>query len=157
MSGHDLALLTHLVGVVFLFSGVSIACELHAAARRQERPSQVALLLGVARAGVLFVGAGGVLVLAGGFWLIGESDGFYSLGDRWIVAGLLLLLVAFVAGWLGGQQPKRTRVLAEQLAREGDAPSAELRTLLDDARASALNYGAAGAIFLAFVLMIWKP
>jgi uncharacterized membrane protein len=157
VSGHDLALLVHLVGVVFLFSGMSIAGALHTAARRQERPSQVAVLLGVTRVGVLFVGAGGVLVLVGGFWLIGESDGVYSLGDGWIVAGLVLLLAAFVLGWLGGQQPKRARMLAEHLARDGDALSVELRKLLDDPRALALNYAAAAAIFLAFVLMIWKP
>jgi uncharacterized membrane protein len=157
VSAHDLALLVHLVGVVFLFSGMSIAGVLHTAARRQERPSQIALLLGLTRAGVLFVGAGGVLVLVGGFWLIEDSDGFYSLGDGWILAGLVLLLGAFVLGWLGGQQPKRTRLLAEQLARDGDAPSVELRELLDDPRASTLNYAASGAIFLAFVLMIWKP
>ena len=157
MSGRELALLVHLTGVVFLFSGMSIAGVLHGAARRHERPSQVALLLGLTRIGVLFVAAGGVFVLIGGFWLIGESDGIYSLGDRWILAGLVLLLAAFVLGWLGGQQPKRARLLAEQLARDGDAPSVELGRLLDDARASALNYAAAGAIFLAFVLMIWKP
>ena len=157
MSGRDLALLVHLTGVVFLFSGMSNAGVLHAAARRHQRPSQVALLLGLTRIGVLFVAAGGVFVLIGGFWLIGESDGIYSLGDRWILAGLVLLLAAFVLGWLGGQQPKRARLLAEQLARDGDAPSVELGRLLDDARASALNYAAAGAIFLAFVLMIWRP
>ena len=157
MSGHDLALLVHLTGVVFLFSGMSIAGVLHAAARRQQRPSQVALLLGQTRIGVLFVGVGSLFVLVGGFWLIGESDGFYSLGDGWILTGLVLLLAAFILGWMGGQQPKRARLLAEQLAADGDAPSVELHTLLDDPRASALNYAAAGAIFLAFVLMIWKP
>jgi uncharacterized membrane protein len=157
VSGRELALLVHLVGVVFLFSGMSIAGVLHTAARRQERPSQVALLLGLSRVGVLFVAAGGVFVLVGGFWLLGESDGFYSLGDGWILGGLILLLAAFVLGWLGGQQPKRARLLAELLAREGDTPNVELRSFLDDPRASALNYAAAGAIFLAFVLMIWKP
>jgi uncharacterized membrane protein len=157
VSGHDLALLVHLTGVVFLFSGISVAGVLHAAARREERPSQVALLLGLTRIGVLFIAAGGVFVLVGGFWLIGESNGFYSLGDGWILAGLVLLLGSFVLGWLGGQQPKRARVLAERLAADGDAPSVELRKLMDDPRASTLNYAAAGAIFLAFVLMIWKP
>src|SRR5262245_55497109 len=103
MTGRDWALAVHLLGVVFLFSGMSIAGVLHAAARRQERPSQVALLLGLTRVGVLFVGAGGVLVLVGGFWLIEESDGFYSLGDGWIAGGLGLLVVSFVLGALGGQ------------------------------------------------------
>lgn len=157
MSGHDWALLLHLLGVVFLFSGMSIAGVANAAARRRERPSQIALLLGLTRSGVLFVAVGGVLVLAGGFWLIEESDGFYSMGDGWISAGLVLLLAAFVLGWLGGQRPKRVRLLAEQLAREGDIPNVELRKMLDDRPALALNYAAAAAIFAAFVLMIWKP
>ena len=157
MTGRDLALLVHLTGVLFLFSGMSIAGVLHAAARRQERPSQVALLLGVTRIGVLFVGAGALFVLIGGFWLIEESSGFYSLRDDWILEGLILLVASFVLGGLGGQRPKRARLLAEQLAREGDTPSEELRKLLGDPRATALNYAAAGAIFLAFVLMIWRP
>jgi uncharacterized membrane protein len=157
VSGHDLALLVHLTGVVFLFSGMSVAGVLHSAARRQERPSQIALLLGLTRIGVILVAAGGLLVLIGGFWLIEESDGFYSLGDSWIGAGLILLIASFVLGWVGGQQPKRARALAEQLATDGDTPSVELRTLLDDPQAAALNYCASGAIFLAFVLMIWKP
>ena len=157
MSGRDWALAVHLLGVVFLFSGMSIAGVLHAAARRQERPSQVALLLGLTRVGVLFVGAGGLLVLVGGFWLIEESDGFYSLGDGWVAAGLVLLLVASVLGWVGGQQPKRARKLAEQLAREGDHPNVDLWRMLGDPAALALNYAAAGAIFVAFVIMIWKP
>jgi uncharacterized membrane protein len=136
---------------------MSIAGVAHAAARRRERPSQIALLLGLTRVGVLFVAAGGVLVLAGGMWLIEESDGFYSLGDGWIAAGLVLLLASFVLGWLGGQSPKRARLLAEQLAGDGDVPSVELRRMLDNPLAVGLNYAAAAAIFTAFVLMIWKP
>ena len=157
MSGRDWALLVHLLGVVALFSGMSIAGVAHASARRRERPSEVALLLGLSRVGVAFVAAGAVLVLIGGFWLIHESHGIYSLGDGWIAAGLLLLLGSFAAGGLGGQQPKRARRLAEELAREGDIPSDELRKLLDDPLATWLNYAAATAIFAAFALMIWKP
>jgi uncharacterized membrane protein len=157
MTGRDLALLVHLTGVIFLFSGMSIAGVLHAAARRHERPSQIALLLGLTRIGVLFVSAGALLVLIGGFWLIEESNGFYSLRDGWILASLILLVASFVLGGLGGQQPKRTRLRAEELAREDDAPNEELRTLLGDPLASALNYAAAAAIFLALVLMIWRP
>ena len=77
--------------------------------------------------------------------------------DGWIAAGLILLIAAFVLGGLGGQRPKRARLLAERLAREGDAPTEELHQLLDDPRAAALNYAAAAAILVAFVLMIWRP
>ncbi len=88
MTARDWALAVHLLGVVFLFSGMSIAGVGHAAARRQERPSLIAVLLGLTRVGVLFVVVGSLFVLVGGFWLIGESDGFYSLSDGWIAAGL---------------------------------------------------------------------
>lgn len=157
MTGRDWALLVHLLGVAFLFSGMSIAGVAHAAARRRHLPSEIALLLGLTRAGVLFVAAGSLMVLIGGFWLIEDSDGFYSLRDGWIAAGLLLLLGSFVLGGIGGQQPKRARLRAEELARTDDVPSEELRTMLDQPLALWLNYAAAAAIFLAFVLMIWKP
>ena len=157
MTGRDWALAVHLLGVVFLFSGMSIAGVAHAAARRQERPSQIAVLLGVTRAGVLFVVAGSLLVLIGGFWLIEESNGFYSLSDGWIAAGFVLLVVSFILGGIGGQQPKRARLLAEDLARADDAPNPELRGLLDAPLALALNYAAAAAIFAAFIIMIWRP
>jgi uncharacterized membrane protein len=157
MTGRDWALAVHLLGVVFLFSGMSVAGVAHAAARRQERPSLIAVLLGMSRAGVLFVVAGSALVLVGGFWLIEESNDFYSLSDGWIAAGLVLLAAAFVLGGIGGQQPKRARLLAEELARTGDSPTPELRKMLDAPLALALNYAAAGAIFAAFILMIWRP
>jgi uncharacterized membrane protein len=147
----------HLLGFAFLFSGMSIAGVAHAAARRRELPSQIALLLGLTRAGVLFVVAGSLMVLIGGFWLIEESNGFYSLRDGWIGVSLLLLIGSFVLGGIGGQQPKRARLRAEELAREHDVPSEELRKMLDEPLALWLNYAAAAAIFVAFVLMIWKP
>ena len=147
----------HLLGFAFLFSGMSIAGVAHAAARRRELPSQIALLLGLTRAGVLFVVAGSLMVLIGGFWLIEESNGFYSLRDGWIGVSLLLLIGSFVLGGIGGQQPKRARLRAEELAREHDVPSEELRKILDEPLALWLNYAAAAAIFVAFVLMIWKP
>ena len=147
----------HLLGFAFLFSGMSIAGVAHAAARRRELPSQIALLLGLTRAGVLFVVAGSLMVLIGGFWLIEESNGFYSLRDGWIGVSLLLLIGSFVLGGIGGQQPKRARLRAEELSRENDVPSEELRKMLDQPLALWLNYAAAAAIFVAFVLMIWKP
>src|SRR4029078_3103370 len=93
----------HLLGFAFLFSGMSIAGVAHAAARRRELPSQIALLLALTRAGVLFVVAGSLMVLIGGFWLIEESNGFYSLRDGWIGVSLLLLIGSvFPRGGRGG-------------------------------------------------------
>ncbi len=153
----DWALLVHLFGVVILFSGMSIAGVAHAAARRRGRPSEIALLLGLTRTGVLFVGIGALFVLAGGFWLVAASNGSYSLGDGWVGASLGLLAFSFVLGWIGGQAPKRARHLAGRLARAGDEPSPELHRVLDSPPALLGNYAAAGAIVAALVLMVWKP
>ena len=157
MSEHDWALLVHLLGVLFLFAGMSVAGVAQSSARRRALPSEVALLLGLSRTGVLFVAAGALLVLIGGFWLIEVSDGFYSLGDGWIAGSFGLLALAFVLGWAGGQKPKQARRMADRLSGEQDVPTAELRGLLDDRLAIALNYSAAAAVFAALVIMIWKP
>ena len=156
MSEQDWALLLHLIGVVLLFSGMTVAAVADETARRRERPSEIAALLGPARVGVIFVAAGAVCVLAGGFWLVGNT-GAYSLGDGWISASFALLFAAFVLGGLGGQRPKRARLLASRLAREGDAPSEELDGLLDDRISRAANYLAAAAVIAALVIMVWKP
>jgi uncharacterized membrane protein len=156
MSEHDWALLLHLIGVVLLFSGMTVAAVADEAARRREHPSEIAALLAPARVGVVFVATGTVCILAGGFWLVGSSQA-YSLGDGWIGASLALLVVAFVLGGLGGQRPKQARLLASRLAREGDAASPELRNLLDGPLSRAANYLAAVAVIAALVIMVWKP
>ncbi len=156
MTEFDWALLLHLIGVVSLFSGMTVAAVADQAARRRERPSEIAALLGPARVGAIFVAAGTVCVLAGGFWLVGSTEA-YSLGDGWIGASLALLVAAFVLGGIGGQRPKQARLLASRLARQDDAPSEELGRLLGDRLSLVANYAAAAAVIAALVIMVWKP
>lgn len=157
MTERDWALLLHLVGVVLLFSGMTVAAVAHVGARRHDRPGEIAALLGLTRTGVALVAAGALVVVGSGFWLIEASNGFYSLGDGWIAGALALLIVAFVLGALGGQRPKRARLAAEELAHAGSSTNSELRALLDDRPSAALNYGAALCTVAALVLMVWKP
>jgi uncharacterized membrane protein len=148
------ALFLHLVGALLFFSGLAVAAVAQLSARRRRRPSEVALLLGAARTGVLLVALGAVLILVFGLWLTDLSGyGF----DGWVLAALVLFAVAVVLGGLGGQTPKRARRLAERLASGADEPSAELRALLRDPRADALNAAAAVAAVAVLVLMVWKP
>lgn len=151
---YEPALFLHLLGAFLFFAGLAVAAVGQTAARRRRRPSEVALLLGTARWGVLLVALGTVLVLAGGFWLVAET--FYGY-DPWVLASLALLGVAALAGGAGGQAPKRARLLARLLAGEGDRPSAELDRLLHDRAADALNGLAAAAAVAIVVLMVWKP
>lgn len=157
MTERDWALLLHLVGVVLLFSGMTVAAVAQAGARKHDRPGEIAALLKLTRTGVALVAAGALVVVGSGFWLIEASNGFFSLGDGWIAGALGLLIAAFVLGALGGQRPKRARLAAEELARAGDSTDGELRALLGDGLSAALNYGAALCAVAALVLMVWKP
>jgi uncharacterized membrane protein len=155
-AAHDWALFFHILGALTLVAGVTVAGVAFEAARRRTRPDEVATLLGLTRVGVLLVVIGGVLVLAFGLWLVDleEDIGF---GDGWIDAALALFVAVMAVGAVGGQRPKRARKLAAQLARDGEPETGELRTLLDDRIALALNYLAAVLLLAILVLMVFKP
>ena len=81
----EVALFLHLLGVVTLFAGMAVAAVGFEAARRRERPKEVALLLGLTRIGVVLVGVGLVLAVACGFWLLDltEFDAMRGCRPRW--------------------------------------------------------------------------
>src|SRR5690348_12521201 len=117
------------VTAAFLFVGGSVAAGiLNVLAIRAERPSEAATLLRLIRMTLppIFVGVAGTLVF--GIWLWHELR--FSLGAAWIWISLVLWAVANALGGIGGRHQERSRELAERLAREGDAPSDELRALL---------------------------
>jgi uncharacterized membrane protein len=100
------------------------------------------------------VALGTVLILAFGLWLADLSG--YGLGG-WVLAALVLFLASVLLGGVGGQTPKRARLLAGRLAQAGDEPSPELEALLENRRADALNAAAAVSAVAVLVLMVWKP
>jgi uncharacterized membrane protein len=153
---HDWAIFFHLLGALLLVAGVTVAGVAFEAARRRSRPDQVAVLLGLTRVGVMLVVLGSVLVLAFGLWLVDLEDDI-DFGTGWLSAALTLFVVVLVAGALGGQRPKRARKLAERLAQDGAPETPELRALLDDRLALALNYLSAALIVVILVLMVFKP
>lgn len=145
----------HLVGAFLFVSGAVAVGTLHTVAMRRERPSEIALLLGLTRPAVALVGAGSLLTLAFGIWLAGH-DGF-SLGEGWISAALALWAVSVVLGAVGGRSARHTRYLAERLATGSDDPSEELRRALRDPVARALNSCSFLALVAVLALMVWKP
>jgi uncharacterized membrane protein len=152
---YDLALYLHLLGAFSLVSGTVLAGVAFEAARRRASCSEVTALLGLARTGAALV-VGGTL-LAGGFglWLVALGKWGYS--TPWVEAATGLLAFVVVLGAVGGQRPKQARKLATALAAQHLPPSKELRALLDDRAARALNYLAAAALLAVIVLMVVKP
>ena len=149
------ALFFHLLGAFLFVGGVIVAGVAFEAARRRRRPSEIALLLGLTRIGVLLVALGALLVLPFGLWLVHLER--FGYGAAWVEAALALFVVVGALGAVGGQRPKRARKLAEQLAREGDAETPELRALLDGRLALAVNYLSAVLVLAIVVLMVFTP
>ena len=154
MTNYDWALLLHLVAVIAFFSGMAIATAAQVGAWRRERSGDVAAVLALARLGVLVVAVGIVLVLVSGLWLVEETR--RSLGDGWISASLLLLVVSLLLGAVGGRKAKLARRLAERQASEAPV-GPEVQALLRDRAALAANVLAAAAALAVLVLMVWRP
>jgi uncharacterized membrane protein len=154
-AAEEWALFFHLLGAFLFIAGVIVAGIVFEAARRRRRPSEIALLLGLARIGVLLVALGAVIVLVFGLWLV--QLGRFGYGAGWVVTALALFVVVILLGGLGGQSPKRARKLAVQLAKEADAESDELRALLDDPLARTVNYLSAALLVAIVALMVFRP
>jgi len=143
------ALFGHLLGAFLYVAGIVLAGIAFEAARGRDEAAEIELLLRLTRAGVVLVALGSILVLACGLWLV--HLGGWGYGSGWVVAALVLFVLAAVLGAVGGQKPKQARRLARSLPRE------ELRRLLDDPLTRALNYAAALSVLAILVLMVFKP
>jgi uncharacterized membrane protein len=152
---YDWLLFLHVLGAFLVLGGVVLAGVLNFAALRRERPSEIAMLFKFARVGVASIGIGMVLTLVLGLWLVHHVG--YGWGQTWIVLALVLWVLANALGGIGGSREKKTRELAERLAAEGDAPSAELTARLRDPVWLALSWGSGIVILVILALMIWKP
>jgi uncharacterized membrane protein len=155
VSGYHWLLTLHVTGAFLLLGGSTIAGLLSLLALRAERPSEVALLLGLARVALPFVAVGSVLTLVLGLWLVHHVG--YSYGTFWVWGAVVLWVAGNGLGKVGGEKQKSARLLAERLAGEDDAPSPELRSLLCDRRANAMSWAAGLAFYGVLALMIWKP
>ena len=156
MNLYDWLLFLHVTGAFFLLGGIVIAGILNFVAIVKDRPpSEVASLYGLIRFAVPLIGAGLLLTLAIGLWLVKEAD--YGYGEAWIVSAIVLWVLASVLGSIDGKYQRQTGELARRLAAEGDAPSSELRARLRNPLALAISYGSGLMAFAVLGIMIWKP
>jgi uncharacterized membrane protein len=155
MDRYQWLLFLHVAGAFLVLGGAVYGGTLNFFALRRERPSEIVVLFGLIRYAVSAISVGMVVTLALGLWLVEDVD--YSWGDAWIVLALILWVVANALGGIGGRRERATRELAERLAREGDAPSPELRARLRDPLTLALSWGSGVVVLAILALMIWKP
>jgi uncharacterized membrane protein len=153
----DWLLFAHVTGAFFLVGETVTAAVFTVLSRRCERPSEVATLLALVRYALPFIYAGVALTLVFGLWLVHAAGQGYSYGDAWVVAALVLWVLANACGGAGGARETRTLQLAERLAAEGDASTEELRAQLREPLSLVLNLGSGLMVFAVLALMIWKP
>src|SRR5437763_1585661 len=114
---HDSLFWLHIAGAILLLAGVVLAGALNLTALTRERPSEIARLLGRTRIAVVVISLGMLITLVVGLWLVHDENRSY--GQGWIVAALVLWVVANALGGLGGKRDRKTRQFAEQLAAQG--------------------------------------
>ena len=145
----------HLLGAIGFFAGAAVVGTLQLAAIRRERPSEVYALLRLAPVGAALVGLGALLTLVFGIGLA-RHEGF-GLSPAWIQAALGLWVAAMVVGGYGGRTARHARHLAQRLAAEGDAPSAELHALVAARLPLVASFASALMLVAILVLMVWQP
>jgi uncharacterized membrane protein len=145
----------HVSGAFLLLGGGVLAAAFNVSAQRSDRPSEIALFLGLTRIAVVAIALGALMTLVIGFWLVSDQD--YSFSDAWVASSLVLWFVAIWAGQTGGARDRQTRLLAEQLAAESNVATPDLRARLRNPRTLALSYGSGVVLVVVLALMIWKP
>ena len=154
-TAYNLALFFHLIGALLFVAGVVLAGAGFEVARRREQPAEIAVLLGLARIGVLLVALGTLLIAAFGLWMV--HLGHWGYGSGWVDASIGLFVVALALGGAGGQSPKQARRLATKLAERNAPVNDELRALLEDSLSLAENYGSLLLIVVIVAFMVFKP
>jgi uncharacterized membrane protein len=156
VDGSDWLLALHVSGAFLFLGGGVLAGALAVLAQRSERPSEIALFLGLTRVAVVAVVLGALATLILGFALVGHERDI-SFGETWVWLSLVLWVASVAAGQAGGKRDRETRLLAERLARETNVATAELRARLRDPVALSLSWGSGLAVVAILALMIWQP
>ena len=156
VSEYDWLVFAHVTGAFLLIGGAVTAGVLNIAALRRERPSEIALLMGLGKVPqiVLQVGLAGTLV--SGIWLAIDLDA-YSITDGWILAAIALWIVGSALGGIGGARAQRVHVEVDRAAAAGDVATPGLLAQVRDRTRFALHAGSGLATLLILILMIWKP
>ena len=156
MGKYEWLLFFHVTGAFLFLGGAVVAWVLGIAAARRERPSEIALLLGLTGPAAAAIGLGMMLTIVFGLWLVFDLE-VYDLWDGWVIASLVMWALSGALGGAGGKRDKETRRLAERLAAEADVPSSELAARVRDPVALSLNIASSLLGFAILAVMIWKP
>ena len=146
MSFDDWILALHVLSAFALVAGIIGFWMLIVAVRQADTPERTIRMGPVARVGNAAIGIGWVGTIVLGVWLA-FSVGGYDIWDAWIIAAIVLWLIASAAGG------PLTRDYRKSVGEGADSALAWVRS----GRAAALHAVMAVATLLLLIDMIYKP
>jgi hypothetical protein len=153
----DWILALHVLSAFAFVAGVVLFWVLIVAVRRMDTPDQtigIAPIVSVGNAAV-GVGAGGTIVL--GIWLAISLDA-YQPWDGWVLAAIVLWILATATGQRTGVEYLRGYTRAQELEASGETGSSgELLALNRTSRGLFLHALTSAIVLLLLIDMIWKP
>jgi uncharacterized membrane protein len=157
VSFDDWMLALHVLSAVSLVAGLILFWVLIVAVRRIDTPQETLRLGPVAKVGnaAVGIGMGGTIIF--GIWLA-FSFGGYDIWDGWIIAALVLWLIAAELGRRTGAAYLEGPKKAQELAAAGQTgPSAELLAVNRTSTGVLMHSLTSVVVLLLFIDMIWKP
>src|SRR5919106_5245810 len=157
MSFDDWMLALHVLSAFAVVAGIILFWVLAVAVRQTDTPEATLRLGPFARVAdaAVGVGMGGTIVL--GIWLA-FSIGGYDIWDGWIVAALVLWVIATGLGQRTGAAYVEGVKKAQALQTAGQTgPNAELLALNRTSRGIVLQLLVSIVVLLILIDMIWKP
>ncbi|HEU5263666.1 MAG TPA: hypothetical protein VFU34_03445 [Gaiellaceae bacterium] len=157
MSLDDWILALHVLSAFALVAGIVLFWVLVVAVRRTDTPDGTIRMEPVVKVGNVAtgVGMGGTIVF--GIWLA-LSVGEYDIWDGWIIAAVILWLLAAETGRRTGAAYTQGMKKAQELEAAGQTgPSAELLAVNRTQSGLLLHTLSSLLVLLILIDMIWKP
>jgi hypothetical protein len=147
----------HVLSAFAYVAGMILFWVLVVAVRQTDTPEGTIRMEPVVKVGnaAVGIGAGGTILL--GIWLA-FSVGGYDIWDGWIIAALVLWVVAAAIGRRTGAEYTKGMTKAQELQAAGQTgPNAELLALNRTSNGVVLHFLASLVVLLIILDMIWKP
>ena len=157
MSFDDWMLALHVLSAFAYVAGMILFWVLIVAVRRTDTPEGTVRMGPVVKVGnaAVGIGAGGTIIL--GIWLA-FSVGGYEIWDGWIIAAIVLWVIAAELGRRTGAAYMEGMTKAQELqAAAQTGPNDELLALNRMSSGVLLHFLASVVVLLILIDMIWKP
>ncbi len=157
MSFDDWVLALHVLSAVAYGTGIVLFWVLVVAVRTTDTAEGTLRLGPTVMIGNIAIGIGAAGTIIFGIWLA-LSVGNYDLWDGWIIAALVLWVIAAVLGQRTGVEYMRGMTKAQELQAAGQPGSNTELLAINRTQTGVLLHAAVSVVFVLIVIdMIWKP